>query len=50
MALDVRVNPRWSLKRMKEEHKKMTEELMKKDLEYVAKQMIIIIIYMQLRK
>lgn len=33
MALDVRVNPRWSLKRMKEEHKKMTEELMKKDLE-----------------
>ena len=33
MALNVKVNPRWSLKRMKEEHKKMTEELMRKDLE-----------------
>jgi len=33
MALNVKINPKWSLKRMKEEHKKMTEELMKKDLE-----------------
>jgi len=33
MALNMKINPRWSLKRMKEEHKKMTEELMKKDLE-----------------
>ena len=33
MALNVKINPKWSLNRMKEEHKKMTEELMKKDLE-----------------
>lgn len=33
MALNVKINPKWSLNRMKEEHKKMTDELMKKDLE-----------------
>ena len=33
MALDVIINPKWSLSRMKEEHQKMTDELMKKDLE-----------------
>ena len=33
MALNVKINPKWSLNRMKEEHQKMTEELMKKDFE-----------------
>ena len=33
LALNVKINPRWSLNRMKEEHTKMTHELMKEDLE-----------------
>lgn len=33
MALNVKINPRWSLNRMKDEHTKMTRELMKEDLE-----------------
>ena len=32
LALNVKINPRWSLNRMKEEHTKMTREMMKKDL------------------
>lgn len=32
-ALNVKINPMWSLNRMKEEHANMTRELMRKDLE-----------------